>query len=76
MASTGILIGILCYFMGIIFVGFLMRKRNKSAEDFLVGGRSFGVVFNAGTLTSCWLGGAIIVGAPGIFYACEFDATI
>ena len=69
MASTGILIGILCYFMGIIFVGFLMRKRNNSAEDFLVGGRSFGVFFNAGTLTSCWLGGAIIVGAPGIFYA-------
>ena len=77
MASTGILIGILCYFMGIIFVGFLMRKRNKSAEDFLVGGRSFGVVFNAGTLTSCWLGGAIIVGAPGIFYACGiWDSNI
>ena len=69
-ASTGVIIGILCYFSGIIFVGYLMKNRNKGAEDFLVGGRQFGVFFNAGTLTSCWLGGAIIVGIPGTFYAC------
>lgn len=77
MASSGILIGILIYFMGIIFVGFLMRNKCKGAEDFLVGGRSFGVVFNAGTLTSCWLGGAVIVGVPGTFYACGiWDSNI
>lgn len=69
-ANTGVIIGILCYFCGIIFVGFLMRNKNKGAEDFLVGGRSFGVFFNAGTLTSCWIGGVIIVGIPGTFYAC------
>ena len=69
MASSGILIGILVYFLGIIFVGFMMRNKCKGAEDFLVGGRQFGVIFNAGTLTSCWLGGTVIVGVPGTFYA-------
>ena len=76
MASNGVLIGILAYFMGIVFVGFLMRNKCKGAEDFLVGGRSFGVVFNSGTLTSCWLGGTVIVGVPGTFYACGiWDST-
>ena len=69
MASTGVLLGILAYFMGIIFVGYLMKNKCKGAEDFLVGGRQFGVAFNAGTLTSCWLGGTVIVGVPGTFYA-------
>lgn len=66
---TGIVIGIFCYFLGIIFVGYLLRHKNKTAEDFLVGGRSFGILFNAGTLTSCWVGGALIVGIPGTFYS-------
>ncbi len=66
MANTGIIIGIFCYFFGMIFIGYLMRHKNKSAEDFLVGGRSFGLFFNTGTLTACWLGGAVVVACPGL----------
>lgn len=69
MASTTILIGICIYFMCIIFVGYLMRSKNKGAEDFLVGGRSFGLLFNSGTLAACWLGGVLIIGVPGTLYA-------
>ena len=65
-ANTGIIVGICCYFCGMILVGYLMRNKNKGAEDFLVGGRSFGMFFNTGTLTACWLGGAIIVACPGL----------
>ncbi len=65
-ASTGVIVGICCYFLGMILVGFLLRNKNKGAEDFLVAGRSFGVFFNTGTLTACWLGGAIVVAAPGL----------
>ena len=67
--NTGIIIGIICYFLAIIFVGYLMKNKNKGAEDFLVGGRSFGLFFNTGTLTSCWLGGALIIGVPGTLYS-------
>ena len=69
-ASTGVIIGILCYFAVMILVGYLMKNRNKGAEDFLVGGRSFGMFFNTGTLTACWLGGAIILGYPGTLLVC------
>ena len=65
-ASTGVIVGICCYFWGMILVSFLLRNKNKDAEDFLVAGRSFGVFFNTGTLTACWLGGAIVVAAPGL----------
>ena len=70
LASTTVLVGIFIYFFAIVFVGFLLRKKNKGAEDFLVGGRSFGVFFNTGTLVACWLGGSIVIGIPGTLYAC------
>ena len=69
LGNTGIIIGIICYFAAIIFVGYLMKNKNKGAEDFLVGGRSFGLFFNTGTLTSCWLGGVLIIGVPGTLYS-------
>ncbi len=43
MGNAGILAGIGVYFALIIFVGYLMKSKNKGAEDFLVGGRSFGL---------------------------------
>ena len=69
-ANTGVIIGILCYFAVMILVGYLMKSKNKGAEDFLVGGRSFGMFFNTGTLVACWLGGAIILGFPGTLLSC------
>ena len=69
MENIGVLCGIGVYFALIILVGYLMKNKNKGAEDFLVGGRSFGLFFNTGTLTACWLGGVIIIGLPGTLYA-------
>ena len=65
MTNTTVLIGICCYFACIIFIGFLLRHKNKGAEDFLVGGRSFGLLFNSGTLIAVFLGGAMVIGTPG-----------
>ena len=42
-ANTGVIAGICCCFLGMILVGFLLRNKNKDAEDFLVAGRSFGI---------------------------------
>ena len=69
MANTGILLGVGVYFALIIFVGYLMKSKNKGAEDFLVGGRSFGLFFNTGTLTACWVGGVMVIGMPGTIYS-------
>lgn len=67
--NLGVLLGIGCYFAVMILIGYLMMKRNKGAEDFLVGGRSFGMFFNTGTLVACWIGGAVILGLPGTLYS-------
>ena len=65
-ASTGVIVGICCYFWGMILVSFLLRNKNKDAEDFLVAGRSFGVFLTpAHSLPACRLGGVIVVAAPG-----------
>lgn len=68
MTNTGILLGVGVYFALIIFVGYMMKNKNKGAEDFLVGGRSFGLFFNTGTLTACWVGGVMVIGMPGTIY--------
>ena len=68
MENSGILAGIGVYFALIILVGYLMKNKNKGAEDFLVGGRSFGLFFNTGTLAACWIGGVLIIGVPGTLY--------
>ena len=67
-SNTGALIGIGIYFIIMISIGYLLRNKNKSAEDFLVGGRSFGTFFNTGTLCACWIGGSIVIGIPGTVY--------
>ena len=69
MENPGILAGIGVYFALIIFVGYLMKSKNKGAEDFLVGGRSFGLFYNTGTLTACWIGGVLVIGVPGTLYS-------
>ena len=69
MGNAGILAGIGVYFALIIFVGYLMKSKNKGAEDFLVGGRSFGLFYNTGTLTACWIGGVLVIGVPGTLYS-------
>lgn len=66
--NIGLIIGVVCYFAVMIYIGYRMSARNKGAEDFLVGGRSFGMFFNTGTLIACWVGGATILGMPGTLY--------
>ena len=63
-----LLAGICGYFAIMILIGYLMKDRNKGADDFLVGGRSFGVPLNSAALTAAWVGGLLIIGVPGVVY--------
>ena len=67
--SAGVLIGIGLYFAGMIFIGYIMKNKNKGAEDFLVGGRSFNMFFNTGTLVACLLGGTVVLPCLAFFTA-------
>ena len=67
--GAGVLIGIGIYFAGMIFIGYIMKSKNRGAEDFLVGGRSFNMFFNTGTLVACLLGGTVVIALPGVLYS-------
>ena len=61
--------GLSLYLGLMILIGYLVKNRIKTSEDYLVGGRSFGLFYNSGTLAACFLGGGILIGASGKIYS-------
>ena len=66
------LIGFLVYLMVILLVGFIMYNRNKSHQDFIIGGRAMNpwvVAFSErASGESAWL----LLGLPGLGYAAGY----
>ena len=62
--------GGLAFYLGLmVLIGYLAKDRIKTSEDYLVGGRSFGLFYNSGTLAACFLGGGILIGASGKIFS-------
>ena len=61
-------VGILIYVCIVIGIGLYSKRKIKSAEDYLVAGRSLGLPLNSATLTAAFFGGVIIIGVPGGAY--------
>lgn len=60
---------IVVYMVGMVGVGFLMAKRSKTADDYLVGGRGVSTsIFMATWLATC-IGGGVLNGWIGTTYA-------
>ena len=51
-------LGLGAYMLVMILVGYLVKDRIKTSEDYLVAGRSFGLFFNSATLVACFIGGS------------------
>lgn len=57
------------YMLGMVGIGFMFQAKTKSADDYLVGGRSVGLsVFMATWLATC-IGGGVLNGWIGTTYA-------
>ena len=56
------------YMLGIVLTGFWARRKITSQEEFLVAGRSVGLLLYAGTLAAIVLGGASTVGGVKLGY--------
>ena len=61
--------GLTFYLALMVIIGYMMKDRIKTSEDYLVGGRSFGLFYNSGTLAACFLGGGILIGASGKIFS-------
>ena len=62
-------IGIGIYFLGMLIIGYMVKNRIKSTEDYLVAGRSFNSLFNTATLAACFIGGTVVIAIPGMVYS-------
>ncbi len=64
----GYALGISLYVAVMLAVGAVMSKRNKTTEDYLVAGRSFGTLFNTATIMITFVGAVLFIGDSGLAY--------
>jgi SSS family solute:Na+ symporter len=67
--NTLYIAGIALYLGLMVYIGYLVRNKIKTSEDYLVAGRSFGLFLNTATLVGCFLGGGIIIAVPGLIFS-------
>jgi len=70
--STGVLIGILAafivYFLVMIGVGFFYMNKNKTASDYILGGRKLHHFVSAMSAEASDMSGWLLLGLPGLAY--------
>lgn len=62
-------LGLGCYLLILLVIGYLVKDKIQTVEDFLVAGRKLNLFFNSATLTSCFIGGATILGVSGAAFS-------
>ncbi len=65
----GYVIGIGFYMAVMLAIGFIVSKKNKSTEDYLVAGRSFNVWFNTATILITFVGAVLFIGDSGLAFS-------
>lgn len=67
-ASICILITIVVYLIGMLFVGFHFARKNESTSDFYLGGRKLGPLVTAMSAEASDMSGYLLMGLPGLAY--------
>ena len=72
MTSTGISIlsAIVIYLIAMLSIGVLCSKRNKTADDFYLGGRKLGPFVTAMSAEASDMSSWLLMGLPGVAYLC------
>lgn len=66
--STIDVVLIVCYFLGVLLIGFLSTRKNSDSAEFLLAGRSLTLPIFVMTLVSTWYGGILGVGEFSYLY--------
>lgn len=69
-------IGIGCYFLLMVLVGWFANKRVKTMEDYLVAGRNLPFFLAMPTLVATWFGAGSCMGTSGTVYSQGFFGVI
>ena len=70
--NTEIAIMFIAYASLMLFIGFYFYRKNKSAEDYFLGGRSLGPVVSALSAGASDMSGWLLMGLPGALYVSGF----
>ncbi len=75
-STTFIMIAIAVYLVGMLCIGALYSKQNKTSSDFYLGGRKLGPVVIAMSTEASDMSSWLLMGVPGLAYFCGLaDAT-
>ena len=67
-AQICIMIAIIVYLIGMIYIGFRCSKKNNSTDDFYLGGRKLGPVVTAMSAEASDMSSWLLMGLPGVAY--------
>ena len=65
---TGILIVIITYLAGMIFIGLYYSRKNNDVSDFYLGGRKLGPIVTAMSAEASDMSSWLLMGLPGVAY--------
>ena len=74
-ADICILIAIFVYLASMIVIGVVYSKRNKSSDDFYLGGRKLGPIVTAMSAEASDMSSWLLMGLPGLAMAAEASGT-
>lgn len=68
LTDFGILLAIVIYLVGMVFIGFKVMDRNKTVGDFYLGGRQLGPFVTAMSAEASDMSSWLLMGIPGLAY--------
>ncbi len=67
--SIWVIVAFVCYMVGMMLIGISSAKKNKSADDYFLGGRNLGGWVAALSAQASDMSGWLLMGLPGCVYA-------
>ena len=74
-AQICIMIAIIVYLIGMIYIGFRCSKKNNSTDDFYLGGRKLGPFVTAMSAEASDMSSWLLMGLPGVAYLTGISAA-
>ena len=67
-AQIGMMVAMVLYLVGMLFIGFKVSDKNATAGDFFLGGRSLGPFVTAMSAEASDMSSWLLMGLPGLAY--------
>ena len=76
MAQALILLAIVVYLLGMLWIGVVYSKKNESVDDFYLGGRKLGPFVTAMSAEASDMSSWLLMGLPGVAYLTGLAAVL